>query len=400
MSKLPPPPPPPIPSASGSTPKRVTKAKETEDTHFKFNFSACISCPISPTDWDLAEGFTPSETGSEGVYFVQFPGNTALVIKSSSTLIGDMFAYEISKFAHINTPSFRIVRYIVDVDFKKITRTFERLDLKNPPGKQCSWIRSLDRPIFMVMEFVKGEHLHSISKESLFGVNPRVLSNKGIQVLREIGKISSFDVLINNWDRLPLLWNNDGNDGNIMFVVDKNSKDLDYNVVAIDSSLTSIDPSLKENFSEYIDKIKTIFNELCEYFGEPKFFDGVRTEFKKILGTPSIFNVKSFFTNNMGYDMTDFAIQQFIYGFMVGVTLFSKITLLDLQNILRVIEKDVDLCLKKITRPPMTSETLGTKFCFTLTLPLFTSRSGYCCWATQLNSFRSLPLSHFFFYTL
>lgn len=32
-----------------------------------------------------------------------------------------------------------------------------------------------------------------------------------------LGKIISFDVLINNWDRFPLIWNNDGNFENLLF---------------------------------------------------------------------------------------------------------------------------------------------------------------------------------------
>lgn len=35
--------------------------------------------------------------------------------------------------------------------------------------------------------------------------------------LREVGKLVALDILCNNWDRIPLLWPNEGNVHNIFF---------------------------------------------------------------------------------------------------------------------------------------------------------------------------------------
>jgi len=70
----------------------------------------------------------------------------------------------------------------------------------------------------------------------------------------------SFDVLINNWDRFPFIWQHEGNAGNFLFL----ANDLSRPVVGIDQCVTSIEPmgdSLTSN-KQYINKVKSLLQEL------------------------------------------------------------------------------------------------------------------------------------------
>ena len=43
------------------------------------------------------------------------------------------------------------------------------------------------------------------------------LHEAGREHLRQMGRVIAFDCLIFNWDRLPCVWGNNGNPGNVMF---------------------------------------------------------------------------------------------------------------------------------------------------------------------------------------
>ena len=90
----------------------------------------------------------------------------------------------------------------------------------------------------------------------------------GREHLREIGRLLVLDVLINNGDRFPLLWENRGNPGNLMF--DSISGKVRVpailllyllfylnQVIAIDSQLCPIDRNLHEDvFQAYLSKVR------------------------------------------------------------------------------------------------------------------------------------------------
>jgi len=81
--------------------------------------------------------------------------------------------------------------------------------------------------------------------------------------LHDIGSLMAFDVLLNNWDRIPLIWDNEGNSGNFLFV----KNDLQRPLVGIDQSCIAIvnwGPS-KKGFDEYMTKVRALLQELEQY---------------------------------------------------------------------------------------------------------------------------------------
>jgi len=144
--------------------------------------------------------------------------------------------------------------YIFNKDntWSVVTAKVHQLDKLKKPRERGKSRKLRDRPIISVMEFIPGNNLYKSNLNILFGKD--ALHDAGKKLLIEVGRILAFDVLINNWDRLPLIWDNVGNTENILFT--------DSNLVyGIDQSVQSINPKLhEENFKKYIAKVSTLLN--------------------------------------------------------------------------------------------------------------------------------------------
>lgn len=64
-----------------------------------------------------------------------------------------------------------------------------------------------------------------------------------------------FDVLINNWDRLPIIWDNDGNIGNIMFASNPNAPIAGKELVRADKGKERGGRERGENYEVITDNV-------------------------------------------------------------------------------------------------------------------------------------------------
>lgn len=62
-----------------------------------------------------------------------------------------------------------------------------------------------------VMEFVKGKDLEQLGPRAM----PIFRSEDGPRLLREMGRLICLDIVTNNWDRLPIIWDNEGRSFNL-----------------------------------------------------------------------------------------------------------------------------------------------------------------------------------------
>lgn len=153
-------------------------------------------------------------------------------------------------------------------------------------------------PILTVMEYSVGNSFFDSHPTDLFG-GIGDLSELGKKICFEMGKIMGFDVLINNWDRLPLVWNNEGNLGNILV-----SNNLDHPITGIDNSISSIHPiNFKPKYDEYIGNVRALIRELT-------------TSDKP---GPYIQKVRNFLITNLGYDIGEEGCQQIRNGLLAGI---------------------------------------------------------------------------------
>jgi len=104
----------------------------------------------------------------------------------------------------------------------------------------------------MVMEFMDG-----VDFEHLGDLERLLLSGEGT-IVKEIGHIIAFDMFINNWDRLPIVWQNEGNLGNLFVQnVDKGK------IVGIDQAVTCIHPVVnKVGYENYIERVRAFLDEI------------------------------------------------------------------------------------------------------------------------------------------
>jgi hypothetical protein len=65
------------------------------------------------------------------------------------------------------------------------------------------------------MQMIIGESLTSLSAERtklLFGAQ----CDESIDFLQQLGEIMALDILLDNWDRIPIIWDNPGNWANVI----------------------------------------------------------------------------------------------------------------------------------------------------------------------------------------
>ena len=96
-------------------------------------------------------------------------------------------------------------------DLKNKMITFVRSKNEN----DCRLLKKkFNRATLLLMEYVSGIdllHLDPNKAASLFK------ETQGKENLKGIGKLIVLDFILNNWDRLPIIWDNEGNYANIMF---------------------------------------------------------------------------------------------------------------------------------------------------------------------------------------
>ena len=96
----------------------------------------------------------------------------------------------------------------------------------------------------------------------------------------------ALDVFLNNWDRVPLCHDNNGNFGNIILQTIGSGNDEDGFLVAIDNSMTGIRAEFgpgrrNPQYDKYLDKLRNLLKDLLDYGPEKEL--------------PSIANVREMF---------------------------------------------------------------------------------------------------------
>jgi hypothetical protein len=251
--------------ARGEELKREGPSHTLEDEtsfNWEFDFSLPPIKDIDNIEWKNALGVQRSSSGSEGVWFVSTPQGS-VVVCSKSTIAIDMFSSSLSRRFGLNSPRMRCVRQ-QDEEGKLIYSTLLSLDQKRNVGEHSVQV-GLNKTYFQVMEYVQSVELGSLTYEQavkIFGVMG-TLSAAGKQVLHEMGEMIGFDSLINNSDRLPFVWQNNGNAANVLLALDE--KNACGRIVVIDSLVSCINPKMHlAGFHAYLEKIKNATKHLCE----------------------------------------------------------------------------------------------------------------------------------------
>jgi len=203
--------------------------------------------------WGEARKFTRSASGSAGVFIVHF--DTGLVVVKGSSSIGqEAFVAHLARKLNITVPRCRIVEYC-EAEWKELKNALFRLARQQDSSDTLKVEKELNRPNILIMEYVSGIELPALGPKAA-----EVFSGpSGANRLKEIGKIVALDIVTNNWDRLPIIWDHEGNPGNLFVQYNGN----DGRIVGIDQGLTCINQTVsKVGYDRYVDKIQKLIQAI------------------------------------------------------------------------------------------------------------------------------------------
>jgi len=179
-------------------------------------------------------------------------------------------------------------------------------------------------PFLLIMQFVEGLCLGELIKtqaDRYFSPSDPDTRKR----FQDMGKLISFDMMVNNWDRFPYAWDNKGNIFNVMLqtlTVKPPGK-----VVGIDFSITPIIKMIGTNnpnqkYEDYFNRIESLVQEEIKS-GPPGHF------------STGLVRVANSFWDGFGYYPTESDIMNLRIGILEGAVKISRITQATLVNLLQ-----------------------------------------------------------------
>jgi hypothetical protein len=184
----------------------------------------------------LVKGVERAAGGSEGLFFVDHVNSGAIIVKRSKALGSEIFCTLLALRLGVRTPFTRVISSTAKDGLRMLTTLVK----KDTLGRVASTLYEQNHLI--LMQYQAGVAIGSAPHDRL------VAALQGDN-LRRIGAIMAFDVLVNNVDRLPLIWDHQGNAGNLMI-------DDDNEPVAIDGQLVGLRADLGRG--EYMDRVRAL----------------------------------------------------------------------------------------------------------------------------------------------
>lgn len=181
---------------------------------FRFDAVAfeCISLFLLTVSAAFPQGVERSDAGAEGVFFVE-TNKGAVVLKGSRSMAAEVYSSMLGLKLGIFCPAWRIIATASPEGQSMI----KHLSDADPSGRVYLNLKSQTH--VLMKAFVPGANFGEIGEKravEIFGL-PGMPSTNGEARLRELGRILALDVLCNNGDRFPLIWDNRGNAGNVMY---------------------------------------------------------------------------------------------------------------------------------------------------------------------------------------
>ena len=296
----------------------------------EFDFTLRGIKDLESIDWYDIQAASKSETGSRGVAFLQTKeGSVAL--KAPIDIPLEFFTYLIMKFLKVKCPEMRIIRFS-DPEYDKVYASIDASTYHDQVMN--SMLHSKLRcPFLMVFEYISGISFPKLgptrANHFLSGRDPISRSR-----LINLGILLSVDTLLNNSDRIPILWDNRGNTENLLFqcISEEYTHDqlLDYDYVNLNFDyLYAIDnrPSLLDhrdsitapNIIKYLGRLenflKAVFKDLSDVM---KAKIDIMADSK--IQLESIAMIVKWIKTYSGYDIPSIGQLQLLLGIIIGYT--------------------------------------------------------------------------------
>lgn len=219
--------------------EEAVRAKERAERHAKQQAEWAVKLHSKDDFWSKVCGLRYMAGGldSLGAWKItsgsKDTSTTSWVVKgvASESSIEEWFADVLFRMAGIRTPDNLRVLYRYDPEIERIRCAAMCHTVEDQEAR--SKVYTIFNPgAVHVMDFVAGRGWwDGYNPEQGWGKAPT--PSLEATTLKSLGRIIAMDMLINNYDRLPLVWMNEGNLANLLFV--------EQGVVAIDNKVNSIE---------------------------------------------------------------------------------------------------------------------------------------------------------------
>lgn len=222
-----------FPPAPAPRSRRTSVDKQIE-------WQKCASLPLDGIDWSEATDVTWCHGGSGGIMLVKLPAGAVGIKRMKPE---ELFAQRLAAALGVRVAALRPLGP-QDDETGTLRQCLQKLA---PAVCDDNWLqvrKILSYPYLSLVEFVDG-----------FGMMGIQAHNHLLQARTdnsshwfELGRLMAFDMLINNFDRVPLAWMNDGNLANVMLGSRLGS------VVGIDQAVAPI--THKQGMLTYLQRIQ------------------------------------------------------------------------------------------------------------------------------------------------
>lgn len=145
--------------------------------------------------------------GSGGVFVLKVPEGTVCV-RGAELCTGELFAQLLATALDVRTAQLRVVGPHTS-ELQSVRRGLNgATPLEEDHGLKRWKLASCDS--LAVMEYIEGVPMMGMPAHEHIG------AVRGRTLWVQLGRLMALDMLINNFDRLPLVWSNEGNLGNVM----------------------------------------------------------------------------------------------------------------------------------------------------------------------------------------
>mmetsp|Transcript_97029 Transcript_97029/g.274168 ORF Transcript_97029/g.274168 Transcript_97029/m.274168 type:complete len:539 (+) Transcript_97029:86-1702(+) len=189
--------------------QKAAQEKRPSPEERQAQWRALPSAPLAGTAWDEALEAFWCHGGSGGVLLLRFPAGVICAKNCSPT---ELFAQRLASALGVRTAGVRVLSSggapSEQVSFREHVR---RAAVSS--GEEMHAMKIMRSRHLSVMEFVDGFSMMGMDAHK----HLQELQRSGAaSVWQDLGRLMALDMLINNFDRLPLAWGNDGNLGNVL----------------------------------------------------------------------------------------------------------------------------------------------------------------------------------------
>jgi len=231
--------------------------------------------------------------GSGGALLVQLGATEAVVVKPlGPTAMSEAIAVEVANLLGVRIANSRMVTMAHEEFFDMSSALHNSpVMLDGDKHKIGALLTSGNRQCVAILEFVQGTVLEGqAGREAL-------TRQRSFQLFEELGQLIAFDVLLNNFDRVPAIWQNNGNLANVMI-------SSDNTVVGIDQQVNAISDEMGRE--AYMARVR----EIC--------IDANTTS----ITSAAVTNIRTALLQNCGFEFNDIACHNLMTG---ARTVFRRI---------------------------------------------------------------------------